>query len=347
MYIVLVGPPASGKTTCAKLPIDLFLKDMHNGPLICSNQLTPASLIDEMKDASQERYHFETSPLFAFAGEFGTLFKDIGGGQIVDLLLDFYDTRKPGELWKKHTKKWGKQEFPNPALTLLGCTTSKAIIETRLVDTAGLGFISRVIFACEPSFIANAEEFVVLNSAKIAELQAHFVRMNSIIGAFTLSEGARIERKRINDDNAEWLHNNVGTTILSSYLARKPTQIRKLAMIYSAMRDNRKIITREDMLEAEKMYKFTEPTIMSAFGMQIEYRDPALMTKIMDKIPPYIGISEPELFKSFYYDGQGVPYGYEFRDCISGLKRTGVLVIEIDKKTGDLIYKRREIRGEA
>jgi hypothetical protein len=342
LYVVLVGPPASGKTTAAKLPIDLFIRSISDGPIICSNQLTPASLIDELKDAGQVRCQYETSPLFAFAGEFGVLIKDIGGGQIIELLLDFYDSRQPGEIWRKHTKKWGKQEMANPALTLLGCTTPKDIIESRLADTGGLGFISRVIFVCEPAFIANAEDFIRLDREIIRDIQAHFIRMGAIVGQFELTPEAREERRRIQNQNAEWFHNNVGTTILSSYMARKPPQIRKLAMLFSALRDNKKIIHREDMLRAEIMFKQTEATFMHAFGMQISYRDPGLMTKLLDKIPPRIGIPEDQLLRTFAQDGQGVPYGYEFRDAISGLVRSGHIVVVKNVKTGGLTYRKKE-----
>lgn len=340
LYCVLVGPPASGKTSAAKCAIDICLAPLPNGPIMSSNQLTPASLIDELADAGKERYYYETAPLFAFAGEFGVLFKDIGGGQLVDLLLDFYDARKPGEMWRKNTKKWGKQEIPNPALTLLGCTTQDEIINSRLKETAGLGFISRVVFVHEPGFIANGNIRHRMDKAGIRDIQANFVRMTSIVGSFELAPDAREYADKIQYDNAEWLMNKHGATILSSYKARKPVMIRKIAMCFSAMRDNRKVILIGDLQRAQQLYEATEPTFAATFGSTITYRDPGLMTKLLNRIPIALWIRESDLLQAFLDDGQGVPYGYEFRDAVSGLVRSNQVQLKQDTKDGTILYRR-------
>jgi hypothetical protein len=338
LYVVFVGPPASRKTTTAKVPVYQFLKKMENGPILCSNQLTPASLIDELKDAGAIRYEHKTSPLFVLAGEFGVWFKDIGGGSMFDLLLEFYDSRMPGEIWQKNTKKWGKQEMPNPALTLLGCTTPKEIIQSRVMETAGIGFTSRVIFVCEPRFIPGCAKFPPLNGVLAKRILAEFYRINAIAGPFALGEGTEAAIEGVMNRTNAWMEENPGTTIMANYMARKPVQVRKVAMLLSAMRDSRRIIRVEDIQMAEALMLETEPTLPTAFGLQIHYNDPGLSSKILDKLQVK-PLTEKQILSAFFMDGQSVP-SEEFDSSIKFMVKSGGVIIK-KLENGEVTYAKK------
>lgn len=339
LYVVFVGPPAAKKTSCAKFPVDRFVATLDKGPIFCSSQLTPASLIDELESAGKLRYEFKTSPLFAIAGEFEVWFKDIGGGEIVDLLLDFWDSRYPGEMWVKNTKKWGKQILPNPALTLLGCTTPQAMMERRIVKTAGVGFISRVIFVCEPGNRFGATRFPELNNRLIAEISSEFIRMNSISGRFTLGPGTEDAQEEMIIRCQKWIEEHPGTNIMETYFSRKPAQVRKLSMILCAMRNSKKIILPEDVFEAEALLNELEPTMPDAFGVQVLYQDAGLAAKILSYLTRGIVLDEDQLFSNFFIDGQALASNYEFQAVIGGLVKSGRLTKEM--RNDKAFYKRK------
>lgn len=343
MYTVFVGPPASKKTTAARIPADLFLRSMENGPILSSNQLTPATLVDELKAAGESKYTTKQSALFALAGEFSVLISDIGGGSVIDLLLDFYDTRKPGEQWTKHTKKWGVQTMPNPALTLLSCTTPQHLIQSRLTETVGLGFTRRILFVVEPRLILGAKRFPSPNPDLLTDIQAEFIRMYQLEGAFALTPQAQDALDGAIDRNNKWLLDNPGTTFMTNYHSVKMVHIRKIALCLSAMRSNKKLIDAQDVIEAERLVTGLEETMPQAVGMQTNRNDAGLAWKIMDRIPIGGGTtSDEKLLKSFIQDGQFVPNGSELREALSGLIRAGqISAVLPEKQGGDVLYRRK------
>lgn len=347
IYVLLVGPPASFKTATCDCAVRELIKPMGDGkPTMAVNQTSPSSLVAALKRSGAENTlnNYQSSPLFIYSNEFRVFSKDIGGGEVLDVLLDWFDnSRIPGENWERETRKWGLEEAANPAVTLLACTTQKDIVERRLADTAGLGFVSRVIIVCEPGNIQGTTKFPRLDANGLERLRIEFNRMVDIRGEFRMSPEAEKEKEKLLLDIQEWNANNPGTTLFASTISRKAVQVRKTAMLLSACRDNRMIVTGEDMKQARALFEQLEPTVPAAFGMEIRYRDPALMTKILDKIPNGAWVPESKILQGFYQDGQGIPYGYEYKDVLYGLMKLKKISIKKDEKTDELMYKRIDI----
>lgn len=341
MYILFVGPPACKKTSCADFAVREFYKQVHDHPPLGAKRMTPAALIKQLKDSAAEQGDEPyCSPLFVFAGEFGVFFKDIGGGSVTDLLLSMYDPTEPGGKWENYTVKDGKVELVNPGLTILGCTTPKEVQDSRFSQTGGLGLTSRFIIVTVPHFVAGCEDFPPINQTRKYEIRGELERISEISGPFEWTEEAREENRKIKREVDKFHMENPGTSLRSNYMARKQHQVQKLAICFSAMRDSKKIITRQDMLEARKLIEMTEDTMLEAFGMNIEYRDKGLSTKIMDKIPERGKISEQDLLKQFANDSQAVPTGKEYEDAVNGLVRAGFVTLAKDKK-GMVYFERK------
>lgn len=344
LYILFVGPPASGKTSTALLPVNMFFTGMDDAikPILASTHLTPASLVSELKNAGNARQKYTTAPLFALIGEFSDFMEDIGGGSVKDLLLSFYDSRSPGAKWTKHTMKDGLQEIPNPALTLLGCTTPQYLISAKILNQTGTGFTRRILFVGVAEPIIGTCDFVDLDKVEKERIRGEFYRMAALDGGFTLDTGANKAYKDAWNRKNLWLRENRGTTFTSSYYAVKVDHMVQIAICLCAMRTSNKMISAEDILQAEELLNELEKTFPFVFGMQITYRDEALAYKVFERLDLCLYKSEDELLKSFLRDGQLVPDGVEFRDALRGLIKSGAILHEL--RDGKNYYRRGAVK---
>jgi hypothetical protein len=339
LYVLFVGPAGMGKSSSTDYVIDKFIRPLENGPILASTHQSPATLIDELDAANkaQPGAH-QSSPLFAYAPEFDTWFKDIGGGELVDLLLNFWDTRRVGVEWVKNTKMHKRQAIKNPALTILGCTTPQALIEKRLAQTGSIGFISRIIIVSEPNGDDYGTfDFVKVDHSKLIQIQNEFARMRDINGEFRLGPGTEAVRREMLVRAKESMKEFSGD-LMRTYMSRKAVQIRKVSMILSAMRNSRKIILPEDILEAEALINELEPTIQDAFGLQTNYQDPGLASKVRSKFKRGQFLSEENLYAQFFREGEALPKNSEVQGIIDGMIKAGELTRII--KDGKLIYVR-------
>jgi len=238
------------------------------------------------------------------------------------LLVGFQRVKKP----------YGKSvELINPGLTILGCTTPKEVQDSRFSQTGGLGLTSRFLIMCVPHFVPGTDTRPPVNRNKELTLLGEMNRISQMRGMFEWTPEALEADRTLKHEVDAFMLDNPGTTLRSNYMSRKQIQVQKLAICFSAMRDSRRIILREDIVEAKKLVELTEPTLMEAFGMQIEYRDRSLMSKILDKLPEVGVVSEEKLLGQFRDDGQAIPDGTEFREAIQGLERMGILTTKSDK----------------
>lgn len=345
LYTLLVGAPATFKTTtCDRVIYDL-LKPISNeteGPFWGPSIGTPAAMIKMFNEHNQRNSsnNYLSSPMFVYAGEFNTFYRDIGGGEMTTDLLMYYDPIPPGERRIKATVKDGKKEIVSPALTILGCSTMKNIVDSKMLSASGTGIVSRFIFVYEPNRPRGTRiRSQIQNRQELRALQNELLLIRSLRGSFAVSPDADELLGDLTEMDQQWHQDNPADILFAHYMARRGTQLRKLSMLFSLITRKTMVIERSDVELANAMLTAIEPDMPQAFGAQIQFQDSGLLMKLMDRIPPQ-GISEDELFKLFFRDGQGLTKNPEYFQALEGLRAMGWIDSVTNKKTGAIIHRR-------
>ena len=331
-YVTLVGPPRSFKTTSMKYPLKRFVRPIEDGPMEGPSQGTPAALLKSLGDAMRERGNDECAPLYVAAEEFGNFVKDIGGGSVKDLMLDFYDGREPGAVWSKRTNKDGILRLMNPTLSVIGCTTPGEFRNAGFEEMRGSGLVSRTTYVVCRFRPQGTRIVPPLDTILEQEIADRIREMMKIEGVFTY-DSAALDRLDESLDKAEKLEREAGEgTTTEMVLTRYNDKIRKLAIVFSAMRDNKRIITASDIEEAERMLIDSLDNLDWAFGWQRVHNDHNLPNKIMDALPEEGYISSDELYVSLHSSGHVIPYA-EYMSTLEELDRGRAIVMKEDDKT--------------
>lgn len=345
LYVLLVGAPATFKTTtCDRSYYDLLdpIANDTDGPFFGPTICTPQQMVHIFRrtNAANQANDYLSSPMFVYAPEFTTFYRDIGGGEVTVDLLNFYDPKPLGKSWVKETVKDGRLEVFSPALTILGCTTPRSVIDSKMLTASGTGIVSRFIFVYEPNRPPGCSDRPdIRGTQELKTLQAACQVIRSMRGEFKLSASAEATLQSLTAKERAWHQAHPADTLFSHYMARRGTQLRKLSMIFSAISRRSLIIESIDLINADNMLKEIEPDMPQAFGAQIKHNDSGLISSLINKIPVE-GISERELFELFLADGQALPKGPEFFNAINGILALGWIIMHTDKKTGITTYKK-------
>jgi hypothetical protein len=345
MYVLLVGGPGYYKTTTAEravydclLPISTDAEGPWFGPSIAS----PAAMVHIFRANNSKNIlnKFLSSPMFVYAGEFNTFYRDIGGGEMTIDLLNFFDPKPPGVAWKKSTVKDGDLEVISPALTILGCTTQKNIADSKMLQICGTGIISRFIFVVEPKKPkGDRTGYSIKGHPTLAKIQNRLRKIREMRGPLLTSPHAEGVINKLEDSVETWFTANPAETLYSSYMARRNTHVRKLAMILSVLDKNTGIIDVEDLEQADAFMSEIEKDIPTAFTPIVLKDDPNLMDKIFRRIPAE-GITLSALLQVFVQDSQAVPLDNAFIGAVNGLVARGDIVQTSNAKTGIATYVR-------
>lgn len=347
LYIFLIGDPGTRKTFTAGMAVKL-MKDVvfdRGGVQLMQDRLTPASLIKTLKECERT---FEYSgkqilhsSCFAYSSELRTMMEDIGGGSLISLLTDFYDSRAHGEKFISRTIKHGAQEITGPGLTFLGCSTPDWFVEILPQSAIGGGFTSRVIFIVQDG---PMEKPIAEPQAPDLKLRKDLIEtikaIHNLSGPFEITEGAKAEYKAWYDEFMTKSVRAISDERFKGYAMRKGDFVRKLAMIFSAaQRDDMKVDEFDIVLAIESLTAI-EPMMMKAFGPIGDSDRAKNISRIFYKIPEYPDeIKHSDLLKLNWYN---VNDSAQFVAEVETLVTMGA----IDKRvTGDLksiYYSRRK-----
>lgn len=242
LFIVLVGPSATGKGTAMNPGLDI-LNDIPNIHM-ASNATSLQALIRSLKDTNltdtdlltgEQTYH---SSLTIFSKEF-TVFLGYHNHELMASLCDWYDCDKK---WTYDTISRDKEEVIGVWVNLLGGTTPDLIQSSLPIESIGGGLTSRIIFIYEE----KKEKLVVcpIQTKRELELRELLVqdleKIALLAGRYSYTEGF----VKLWTDWCVAAESNPPfyDRKFDGYIGRRRTHLMKLAMIMSAARGENDLV---------------------------------------------------------------------------------------------------------
>ena len=254
LFIVLVGPSATGKGTAMNPGLDIIseLPSVRMSANATSLQalihhLTDTNLTDIDLLTGDQNYH---SSLTIFSKEF-TVFLGYHNHELMSALCDWYDCDKK---WSYDTIARKKEEIIGVWVNLLGGTTPDLIRSSLPIESIGGGLTSRIIFICEEKKdklitmpVQTPKEFE-LRKLLVEDLE----KISMLAGQFSYSKGfidLWTEWCIDAEDNPPFYDNK-----FDGYMGRRRTHLMKLSMIVSASHGRHDMsISGDDLQEAIKL----------------------------------------------------------------------------------------------
>lgn len=286
LYVVLVGPPASRKTTAMDIVQDLlqsstrvrFAPDDTDGKrqgmikalneyaenndnededilagLDIANGISVETLsqidVGKLPDSRDKQV------LVAFADEFSSLIGLNNRAMITFLGRTFDGKRYQYQLKTENTI------LENPLLSIIAGTTPTDLSNAMPVEASGQGFMSRIVFVYGNKKYKNLSDPPSLseNLKKVIKKELRYFSYD-VAGEFTKSKDAvalldSIYKKDINLNDVRFVY----------YQERRYTHIQKIAMVLATSRHST-IITDKDVILADTILAATEVHMPDALG---------------------------------------------------------------------------------
>ena len=266
LFVVLVGPSATGKGTAMNPGLDIIseLPSIR----MSANATSLQALIRHLKDTNltdidlltgEQTYH---SSLTIFSKEF-TVFLGYHNRELMSSLCDWYDCDKK---WSYDTISRKKEEIIGVWVNLLGGTTPDLIQSSLPIESIGGGLTSRIIFVYEEKKGKLITMPVQTPKEKqLRELLVHDLEKISMLsGSFTYTKG-------FIDLWTEWCINAENyppfyDSKFEGYMGRRRTHLMKLSMIISASHGQHDLsISADDLQEAINLLEEVEIKMEGVF----------------------------------------------------------------------------------
>ena len=250
LYIVLVGPSATGKGTAMKFASDII----EQIPTIrLSAQATSLqALIRRMKDTNLTDVNIETgeqtyhSSLTIFSTEF-TVFLGYHNQELIAALCEWYDCHNR---WTYETIARKKEEVVGVWVNLFAGTTPDAIQASLPIESIGGGLTSRIIFVVEEKrgklviVPTKTEREIQLQQKLVYDLEA----INQLSGVMQYTEGFL----KIYSDWCRYAdtHRPFQDKKFDGYCGRRRKHLITLSMVCCASHSDEMIITSADIERA-------------------------------------------------------------------------------------------------
>lgn len=272
LYVIIVGDPGTKKSSSTQIALELLRASADIN--FIEDCLTPASLITTLRNSEKTfmnpvlNQYERMSPAYVYSSELSVLLTDIGGGNILTLLTNFYDSgpKDPNTPWIKKTIKDGTIEIFGPQLSMLGCSTKEWLIRSLPGDAIGGGFTSRIIFCVIDETPAPVPYPSPKDAALFDKLCQTLKHINTLAGPFRETPEAR-------EAYAAWYTDFMIQELpecpderFKGYAARKGDTVLKLAMVFSASERDDMLINERDLGRAVIYLHTLEQSMFKAFG---------------------------------------------------------------------------------
>jgi hypothetical protein len=256
LYIVLVGPSATGKGTAMSPGLDIIgeipsirLAAQSTSLQALIQKLKKTNLTDTDMITGKQKFH---SSMTIFSKEF-TVFLGYHNNELMAALCDWYDC---DNRWSYETVSRGKDEVIGVWVNLIGGTTPSLISSSLPLESIGGGLTSRIIFVCEEkkgklvTMPIQTEEEMKLRQLLIHDLE----KVSMLSGEFSYTEGFA----NLWDQWCRQAENNPPffNSKFDGYTGRRRTHLMKLSMIISASHGEHDLVVTKDDLETAIEYLY-------------------------------------------------------------------------------------------
>lgn len=250
LYIVLVGPSATGKGTAMKFASDIIeqvptirLSAQATSLQALIRRMKETNLTDVNVETGEQTYH---SSLTIFSTEF-TVFLGYHNQELIASLCEWYDCHNR---WTYETIARKKEEIVGVWVNLFAGTTPDAIQASLPIESIGGGLTSRIIFVVEEKrgklvvIPTKTEREIQLQQKLIYDLEA----INQLNGAMQYTD----EFLKIYSDWCYYAdtHRPFQDKKFDGYCGRRRKHLITLSMICCASHSDSMVLTADDINRA-------------------------------------------------------------------------------------------------
>lgn len=271
MYVILVGPPGSKKSTAIRQGRKL----LQRIPTIALSSDAPsvAGLMEEFTDLCS--VNKEHQSLNAFVYELSSLYEN-AKETMNGFLTAIYD----GDIdYTKRTRVGGKEHIPFPWLNMVAGTTPSWLGDNLAKSAIEGGLVAREIHVYSGERILKTprpKRSKILEKLK-DDLVHDLAHISQLRGEFTFEEtaGRWYDLWYLNEDNAAYREvvgsydsrfPRVTDNRTSGYYERKGIHLIKVAMAVSLSKKDELVLTLEDLLTAMALLESVEEGMVRAFS---------------------------------------------------------------------------------
>lgn len=235
LYVLLVGPPTSGKTVAIDIVYDFWreAKAFHIAP----KGMTTAALVDALKESSKKQLMggalVEYHSLLIAAPEFGT-FIHAHDLEMLANLNDIWDSPRTYGQRRRHHNGGKAIEIMHPQLNILAGAQPGFLASVMPEEAWSMGFTSRLlmIYGQEAPLISLFNG-APLDKGKAKSLVTQMVQLSKAHGQFQWEPAAAAEIERWYGVRLEPMPTH---SKLQNYNGRRILQFLKLIMVASVSR---------------------------------------------------------------------------------------------------------------
>ena len=265
LYIVLVGPSATGKGTAMKFASDII--EQVPSIRLSAQATSLQALIRRMKETNltdidlvtgEQQYH---SSLTIFSTEF-TVFLGYHNKELISALCEWYDCHSR---WSYETIARKKEEVIGVWVNIFGGTTPDAIHASLPIESIGAGLTSRIIFVVEQKrgklviLPTKTEEEIILQQSLINDLET-----------ISMLSGKMSYTKEFMEFYESWCYNaDVNPPFydrkFDGYCGRRRKHLLTLSMICCASHTDEMVMSIDDITRAATLLSEVEIKMGTVF----------------------------------------------------------------------------------